>query len=80
MILRNEISICLRSLSLNERKQYTFPYVINELNSIEATKSINGSYYRRYALTDKQKKILSIYKLKENDIESTISKLKNKIA
>lgn len=80
MILRNEISISLRSLSINERKQYTFPYVINELNSIEATRGINNSYYRRYALTAKQKKILSIYKLKEKDIESTISQLNNKIA
>lgn len=79
MILRNEISINLRKLSINERKQFTFPYVINELNEIEATKGIDDAYRRRYALTAKQKKILSIYKLKEKDIESSISLLNNKI-
>ena len=79
MILRNEISITLSGLNINDRKQYTFPYIINELNAIEASKHINNIYSRRYALTAKQKKILSIYKLKEKDIEATISLLNTKI-
>lgn len=78
MILRNEISITLRKLNINDRKQFTFPYIINELNAIEASKHIDNTYSRRYALTAKQKKILSFYKLKEKDIEASISLLNNK--
>lgn len=79
MILRNEISITLRKLNINDRKQFTFPYIINELNAIEAAKHIDNTYSRRYALTAKQKKILSLYKLKEKDIEASISLLNSKL-
>lgn len=55
-IIRNEIYIATRKLSLQDRKNLTIPVILKELNNIEASLNTTNNYYsRRYALTAKKR-------------------------
>lgn len=73
-IVRNEIFKGTRKLDSKLRKTYTVPVTVKELETIEATKNSDNTYYRRYVLTAKQKKLLSLFELSETNIDESISK------
>ena len=77
-IIRNEIFIAREGLSLNDKKNYTVPVIIKQLSSIEASLNRKDSYTRRYALTARQKKLLSLFGLNEKDIDETINSFNNR--
>lgn len=72
-IIRNEIFKRSLSLKENERKTFTVPKIINTLSTIEATLNTNDIYFRKYALTNNQKKLLNIMNIKEKDIDNYIN-------
>ena len=60
-IVHNHIFQGLKKLSEreNDKKSYTVPAAISELEKITIVKNSKDLYIRRYGLTKKQKKILS---------------------
>ena len=76
-IVRNEIYKVSKQLKATskDKKSYTVPSIIKELEKIECTKNINDLYQRRYALTAKQKKILEQFNIKESDIQKEVEKI-----
>ena len=72
--LRNEIFKATRKLDTKQRKTYTVPITVKELETIEATINSENVYYRRYVLAAKQKKLLSLFDLSETNIDEAISK------
>ena len=58
MILRNEIYHSMKGLYKKNRKEYTVPNVLRELDKLRITKLADGKYHIRYNLTNKQKAIL----------------------
>lgn len=54
-----------KDLRIKDKKTYTIPSIINELNKIEAYKDPNNKFIRRYILTKKQKAILECFDLKK---------------
>lgn len=76
-IIRNEIYKVSKQLKNNtkDKKSYTVPSIIKELEKIECSKDINNLYQRRYNLTAKQKKILEQFGIKESDIQKEVEKI-----
>ena len=54
-IIRSRIYYLTKPLKIKNRKDYTVPAIINELNNIEVSKNAKDRYIRRYSLTSKQK-------------------------
>lgn len=54
------------------KKDFTVPAVIDMLEAIECTVNINGVYKRRYALTAKQKLVLTLLDVDEEYIDKEI--------
>ena len=54
------------------RKAYTVPGMISELENIECTRNSVGKYRRKYALTAKQKLILKQFDMDEKYIDRSI--------
>ena len=79
-IVRNKIYKASKELkeTTKDKKSYTVPSIIKELEKIECTKDINDVYQRRYSLTAKQKKILERFNIKESDIENEIDNINKK--
>lgn len=73
LIIRNEIFQKLEKLRKTNKKYYTVPAIIYELENIEITKNNEGRYTRRYALTAKQKQILKQFEIDEKYLERKIS-------
>lgn len=73
MIIRNEIFQKAERLRKKNRKYYTVPGMIHELENIECTRDTRGKYRRRYALTAKQKAILKEFGMDEKYIDKSIS-------
>ena len=69
-IVRSRIYYNSKKLKVKNKKDYTVPAIINELNNIEVTKNAKDIYIRKYGLTARQKNILTEYKIKESDIDS----------
>lgn len=80
MIIRNEIFQKAEELRKISRKEYTVPAIINELENVEVTRSGSKKYKRMYALTKKQKKMLSAFGLSEKDIDQMAASLNQKSA
>ena len=74
-IIRNEIYMKTKDLRIKDKKAYTIPSIISELNKIEAYKESNDKFIRRYTLTKKQKTILECFDIKESDIDAFIRTL-----
>lgn len=75
MIVRNEIFEKLEELRKRNKKDYTVPAVINELENIEVSRNNQGKYMRRYALNAKQKRMLSQFEITEKYIDKEIQEI-----
>lgn len=73
MIVRNEIFQKTKEIRKENKKDYTVPGIISELENIECTKNTNDKYMRRYAMTAKQKKILKQFEIDEKYVDRRIS-------
>ena len=73
MIIRNEMFQKMRELKKKNRKYYTVPGVISELENIECTRNSGGRYRRKYALTAKQKTILKEFGIDEKYLDNAIA-------
>lgn len=78
------LSSIIRAYFLRKMKPYTRSHsdqsvnsILAELRKIKATK-INGIYRRNYALTNKQKEILSYLEIEEIDIDNMIKSVNKK--
>ena len=69
MIVRNELFQKAEKLRKKNRKAYTVPEMISELENIECTRNSVGKYRRKYALAAKQKLILKQFDI---DIDRSI--------
>jgi len=58
-----------------DKKNYTVNAALHTLENIEATKNTQGRYRRDYALTKKQKTILSAFGIQEKDIDRMVANL-----
>ena len=58
-----------------DRKHYTVPATMKELEKVFVTKDTNGNYRRKYALTAKQKKILKGFGLEEKNLNVYIREI-----
>ena len=74
MIVRNEMFQKMEDLRKKNRKAYTVPGILSELENIECTRNSVGKYRRKYALTSKQKQILKQFGMDEKYIDAGISK------
>lgn len=72
MIIRNELFQKAEVLRKKNRKAYTVPGMISELENIECTRNSVGKYRRKYALTAKQKLILKQFDMDEKYIDRSI--------
>lgn len=73
MIIRNAMFQRMEGLRKKNRKAFTIPGMISELENIECTKNNVEKYRRRYALTSKQKQILKQFDIDEKYIDRSIS-------
>ena len=71
-IVRNYMFQILKDSRGKDRKNFTVPAAISELEKVIAIKDKNGKYVRRYGLTAKQKKILSVFNIDEKQINKYI--------
>ena len=74
-ILRAELFNKLSSIREKDKKNYTVPAVIRELEKIEVIKSDNNSYRVRFALTKKQKEILECLGIDEKYLKDEAIKI-----
>lgn len=76
-ILRSQIYFGLKELKQkeNDRKNFTVPAIIKELEKIIALRQKNEKYERRRVLTKQQKKILSAFDISEKDIDLLIKSM-----
>ncbi len=73
LIIRNELFKAVAPLREKDKKKYTVPAVIRELERMIITRTENGSYVMRYAPTATQKSILKTIGMSEDEIRrSTI--------
>lgn len=65
-----------QSLRLSDKKNYTTPAIIDEVDALIADKNIDtGKYERRYSLDKRQKKIFELFEISENDIDTYVESL-----
>ena len=76
-IIWNEMHQALKAVKKEEkdRKHYTVPAAMKELEKVFVTKDTNGNYRRKYALTAKQKKILKGFGLEEKNLNVYIREI-----
>lgn len=55
--------------NIKDKKNYTIPSSLRELEKVEVTKGQNGIYRRTSALNSKNKKILMSFNIDENQID-----------
>lgn len=75
-IVRNQIHQNLKGLVRENRKDFTVPSVLSELENIEVSRVSGGNYLRRYALTAKQKKMLKAFDIDEKYIDEEVQSLR----
>ncbi len=75
-IIRNRFNLASAEIkkSTGNKKSYTVPAMIDQLEQIECTAFENGIYQRRYAFTAKQKLILKTLSIDTSVIDSEIKK------
>ena len=76
-IIWNEMYLAMKPVKKEEkdRKHYTVPAMMKEMEKIFITKDAKGNYRKKYALTARQKKILRAFDLEEKNLETYIRKL-----
>ena len=70
-IVRSKIQDKTKELYKGDRKNYTVPACIRELEKVEVTKGSNQQYKRTSAINAKNKKILKRFEIDEKYIDST---------
>ena len=73
-IVRNVMGRNLRELVKKDKKHYTIPASIRELEKIEVTKNTKGRYIKKYAPNAKQKAILKAFEIDEITLNKMINK------
>lgn len=75
-IIRNRFNVASSEIkkSTGNKKSYTVPAMIDQLEQIECTAFENGIYQRRYAFTAKQKMILEALRIAPSVIDAEIGK------
>ena len=74
-ILRNEIFNRTTSLRIKDKKNFTVPSIIRELEKIQIIQDSNKTYRLRFALTKKQKNILECFDLNESTFIANTNKI-----
>jgi transposase len=74
-IIRNKLFQTMKGISGTDKKNFTVPAVLRELEKISVIKDGNGNYRRRYGLTAKQKKILGAVGVTEKDLDKMAEKI-----
>lgn len=67
-ILRSQIHRGLKSVRGNDRKNFTVPAALHELDKILAIRQEDGSFSRVRKLTAQQKKIVSAFDVSDKDL------------
>jgi len=74
-IVRNYLFQGLKANRGKDKKNFTVPAAINELEKVIAIKDRNGKYVRRYGLTSKQKNILNPFGIDDKYLNKTLQQL-----
>ena len=77
-ILRNEVFNGLSELREKDKKNYTVPSVIREMEKIEILENSKGIYRLRFNLTKKQKAILDCLGIDENSFKKIVQEICDK--
>ena len=75
LIVRNELFKSLGALRIKEKKRYTIPAALRELDRIIITRDGNGTFNMRYALTASQKSILKAIGMDEDEVRKEAMEL-----
>ena len=78
LIVRNELFKSLGPLRKKDKKKFTVPAALRDLERLIVTKNENGSYVMRYALTASQKSILKAIGMDEDDVKKEVGELMKK--
>lgn len=76
LIIRNEIYQKMKPLYQKNRKDYTVPKVIREIERLSLTKMSDEKYHVRYQLTKNQKKILKAFNTTEKEYMAYANEVK----
>ena len=81
-IIRNRFSIASRKIKKDtgNKKSYTVPMMVEQLEQIECTAYDNAIYQRRYSYTAKQKMILEALGVSQDAIDEAIGKFNKLIS
>ena len=79
LIVRNEMSQKTKKLYCTNRKEYTIPKIIQQLERMGITRLSDEKYHERYTLTSKQKKILNALGLSEKEYHKFVKAVKERI-
>ncbi|MCF0114446.1 MAG: IS1634 family transposase [Erysipelotrichaceae bacterium] len=77
LILRNNILQKSKELKKINRKEYTVPMIVREIDRLRVTKLSDNRYHLRYNLTAKQKKILKAFEAEEKEYLTFANKVKD---
>jgi len=75
-IVRNYLYRKLKECRGKDKKGFTVPAAISELEKVIAIKGGNGKYLRRYGLTSRQKKLLAPFDIDDKYLNKIIQQLK----
>ena len=78
-IVRNYIFRGLKKVSEKDRKNYTVPAAISELEKITIVKNSKEVYIRRYGLTKKQKNIYKQFGVTESCINKVAEQMNSRL-
>ena len=79
LILRNEIYQSIKPLYKKNRKEYTVPKVLQQLERLGITKLSDNKYHQRYLLTKRQKDILNVFNINEKGYKAYSEKIENQM-
>ena len=81
-ILRNRLLQISRRIKVEtkNKRSFTVPGIIDQLEMIECTRNPHNTYTRRYALTSRQKTILNALGMSEQSIDNEITSFNQKMA
>lgn len=75
LIVRNELFKSLETLRKKEKKRFTIPAALRELNRVIITRDRDGIFNMRYALTASQKNIYKSIGMTEEDVRGTAGEI-----
>lgn len=76
LILRNEIHKAIKPLYQKNKKEYTVPKVLKDIERLSLTKMSNDKYSQRYALTKKQKDIFKALNIPVENYNNYVKEMK----